>query len=284
MAVFKRSYRLQIQIGDVQKTYTEIEAEKYALQIEFNVYATTNATIPEAEITIFGLSLEDMQLLYSTNLQGNKLRDNAISLEAGYGGDLALLIKGSFYDVQPDFNTKGNKIILKVKSGVANNLKNNNVVTSLAGEIDFKEICNEVAKNNSLTLNYQVQEKKSLMDYSFIGTPFQQILNLRTYFKDVDINIDATKEMLNVLKKNESDKNEPYELSNQTGLIGIPEYTTTGIMVTSFLNTNLMPNKKIKLKNAKVTTMDGTYKIVDSRHQGGNRSLDWITRCTMIKV
>lgn len=284
MEVFKRSYILKIQVNDIVKTYQEKAMGEQSLKIEFNILSSANNVIPEAEITIYGLNNNDMSVLESANINGSKMRDNAISLEAGYYGNVALLVKGSFTQVQTDYNTLGNKVTMKVISGVANNLKNNKVATSLSGQVDFKQICEQVAINNNVTLFYNLEGKRLLNDYSFKGTPFQQMLDLRTYYNDVLINIDSVKEVLNVIKKEGRNDIEPYVLSNQTGLIGKPIMTSNGLEILSLLNTNFAPNRLLKLKNNNLNFYDGVYKIVEVRHFGSNQNNDWLSKILVTKV
>ena len=82
-----------------------------------------------------------------------------------------------------------------------------------------------------------------------MGTPFQQIENLRTFFDDIDIFVDGLKNVLNVLIKGNGDTINKVELSNlRLGLIGRPKAVSTGLQVTSFLNTNFYAGLRLNSK------------------------------------
>ena len=253
--VFKRSFRLSIEIDGVIKTYQELNFTDESLKIEFDIKMGVQGSMPSGTITIFGLNDKDMQYLSSCyNPSRGIFKPNFISLEVGYIDKMGLIVKGNIIEVDPNFNVLGNSITLKVMSGALNNLSKNNISTSLANDVDFRAICQDVAKNNNMSLNFDSKiSKRFLTDYSFNGTPFQQIENLRTYFNDIDIFVDGLKNVLNVLKRGNGDTINKVELSNLTGLLGKPRPTTTGLEVTSLLNTNFYAGSLVKLKNHKLT-------------------------------
>lgn len=286
MEVFKRSWRLKIQIGNVIKTYQELTYTDQSLKIEFDITMGMVGTFSDGTISISGLTDKDMQLIASGYVpyQG-VFKNNFVSLEVGYINSLGLILKGNIYDIDPNFSEIGNKITLKVMVSVMNNLGNNNVSSSLANKVNFEAVCKECAKNNGLTLNFDKSlSSKSLTDYSFNGTPYQQIENLRGYFGDVHIFIDGTKNVLNVLKKDGKGIGKSVILSNETGLIGKPKPTTQGLQVLSLLNTNFVAGGSVKLKNAVLTSFDGTYRIWELKHVGSNFGDTWLSQLTLQKV
>ena len=68
MALFKRCWRLSIQIDDVVKTYQELANDETSLKIDFNVDSSFNGTFSNGEITITGLTQRDIAFL-STKIQ-----------------------------------------------------------------------------------------------------------------------------------------------------------------------------------------------------------------------
>lgn len=285
MEIFKRSFRLKIQIGSNLKTYQELGFTDKSLKIEFDITMGVAGSMANGNITVFGLTDEDMEYLCSCYDPSRGIfKRNFVSLEVGYIDKLGLILKGNILEIDPNFNTLGNSINLKIMAGVGNNLSNNNISTSLANKVDFKTICNDCAKNNGMTLKFDSKiPKRFINDYSFNGTPFQQIENIRKYYDDVDIFVDGLKDVLNVLKKEGGDIVNKNELSNKTGLVGRPKPTNQGLQVISLLNTNFYAGGFIKLKNERLKSFDGNFRIWEVKHVGSNYGDNWISQLILQK-
>ncbi|HFJ2313380.1 TPA: hypothetical protein ACGTOP_001924 [Campylobacter coli] len=285
MAVFKRAWRLQIQIGDKIKTYQELNYDDTSLKIEFDVTNGIYGVFASGNITIYNLNLDDMQYLASCTNPYGRFKRNKISLEAGYVNSLGVILSGNIIEADADFTSPDNRITFKITGSIGNNLTNNSIQTSLNGAVDFKTICNECAKKNGLKLKYDNKLKKRfLQDFSFLGTPFQMIEQLRSYFDDLNIFIDETGSLLNVLLKEDGEEINKQVLSKDTGLIGKPKPTMLGVNVVSMLNINLRAGGHVKLKNERLTQFDGVYRIQELKHRGSNMSDDWISELTMQRV
>lgn len=282
---FKRSFRLKVQIGSTLKTYQEINFTDQSLKIEFDITMGVAGACANGTISIFGLTDKDMEYLCSCyNPTRGVFKPNFVSLEVGYLDKMGLILRGNILEIDPNFNVQGNSVSLKVMAGAGNNLANNNISTSLANKVDFKTVCADCAKNNGMSLKFDNNlPKRFLTDYSFNGTPFQQIEGLRKYYDDVDIFVDGLKDVLNVLKKEGGEVINKTELSNKTGLIGKPRPTTQGLEVISLLNTNFYSGGTVKLKNDKLTSFDGTYRIFEVKHFGSNYVESWFSKLILTK-
>lgn len=282
---FKRSFRLKIQIGNILKTYQELNYTDQSLKIDFDISIPITGTYPNGKITVYGLNNRDMETLASgyQPIRGI-LKQNFVQLEVGYINSLGLLYKGSIVELTPDFNTLGNSITFNLQTGTSNNLSNNNVSTSTSNTVNLKAIANEVAKNNGLSLNYDNDIKKTLDNYSFNGTPFQQIEELKRMFPDLSFFPDAIKDQLNVFKKVTKNVKNPTTLSSETGLVGKPNPTANGLVVTSLLNTNFKGGGFVNLKNEVLTTFDGIYRIFEINHRGSNYGNTWQSKLTLQRV
>lgn len=150
MAVFKRAWRLQIQIGDKIKTYQELNYDDTSLKIEFDVTNGIYGAFASGNITIYNLNLDDMQYLASCTNPYGRFKRNKISLEAGYVNSLGVILSGNIIEADADFTSPDNRITFKITGSIGNNLTNNSIQTSLNGAVDFKTICNECAKKMDL--------------------------------------------------------------------------------------------------------------------------------------
>lgn len=286
MAVFKRIYRLTIEINGVLKTFQELEYTDNSLKIDFDIQVSTTGAFSNGNITIYGLNRDDMQFLSTCyNPQNGRLKRNKITLEVGYYPNLSLIFKGNTLETEADFQSEDKKITFKIMGGAGNSLSKQKISTSLSGNVDFKTICNEVAKNNGLSLLYDSKIlKRVIADYSFLGSAYQQINNLRTFFNDLDIFINETGEQLKVLLKENGEILRTDELSNKTGLIGTPKPINKGLLVKSLLNVNFKAGQHIKLKNEYLTDFNGTYRIFSVTHRGSNKGEIWETELLLRRL
>lgn len=285
MEIFKRSWRLSVEIDGVIKTWQEIQPNDESLSIEFDISNAVFGVFAEGSITIKNLSSDDMTYLATSFSPINgKFKRNKVSLEAGYNGELGIILGGNIIGCEANFASVDKSVNLRVQGGIKNNLLKNNIQTSLAGNIDFKAVCNECAKKNDLTLRYDKEIKpKTLSDFSFNGSPFQMIERLRTYLPDLNIFISEDGKTLNVLKKEQGEKINEQELSCDTGLIGKIQPSERGYKIRSFLNTNFKAGGFVKIKNSYLKQFDGVYRILELKHRGANRGEAWDTELLAVK-
>ena len=276
MAVFKRVWRLQIEINGNIKTFQELDFNQKSLKIDFNIKNGIGGAFSNGDITIYNLNQNDMQFLSTCyNYSNGNFKRNKISLEAGYRDNFGVLINGNINEADANFESVDKSINLKITGGIQNNLTNNSIQTSLNGNIDFKIICEECAKKNGLSIDYGKDiGKRVITDFSFLGSPYQYIEKLREFFKDLDIFIDNIGASLKVQKKNSNSINRKV-LSRETGLIGKPKPTWIGCNVKSLLNPSLKAGGYIDLKNEVLKDFDGRYRINEINHKGSNMGDLW---------
>lgn len=276
MAVFKRVWRLQIEINGNIKTFQELDFNQKSLKIDFNIKNGIGGAFSNGDITIYNLNQNDMQFLSTCyNYSNGNFKRNKISLEAGYRDNFGVLINGNINEADANFESVDKSINLKITGGIQNNLTNNSIQTSLNGNIDFKIICEECAKKNGLSIDYGKDiGKRVITDFSFLGSPYQYIEKLREFFKDLDIFIDNIGASLKVQKKNSNSINRKV-LNNETGLIGKPKPTWIGCNVKSLLNPSLKAGGYIDLKNEVLKDFDGRYRINEINHKGSNMGDLW---------
>lgn len=270
--VYKRSWRLNIQIRNVIKTFQEITGEDVSLKIDFNVKTAMGGTFTEGNITISGLSTSDMAFL-STNFnpQTGFVRGSKACLEVGYNGNLTKILSGNIIQAEPNFQSPNQELNLKISSGAFNNL-NTRVSDSYANGATLKSIAEKTAKNNNVALEFGKNvANPQIRDYSFKGTPFQQIENLRKY-TGADITLENDK--LSIIAKDEG-AGRKIKIDETSGLIGTPKPTFTGAEVVCLLNPALRVGQYIALKTKKIPQLDGDYRVIELTHKGCNRGKIW---------
>lgn len=272
MAIFKRCLRLSLQVENLIKTYEENSINPLSLKVEFETEAGYNS-ISNGNIILYGLNDKDAAFL-STNYKNGAYINSLVTLEAGYNDIYSLILNGNIIETIPDFSNPDYSVKFKVISGVENNNVLKYTTTSIKRNATLFDIAKETANNNNLALDLDSTLKnKNIGDYTFQGTPFYQIENLRNYFnKDVLIYVENKKLVI----KNEAAKTQPIlKLNNKNGLIGTPRPTNLGCEVITLLNANLRLNDFIELESLKIPQLNGTYRIINIKHRGSNRGEAW---------
>ena len=285
MAIFKRSWRLKIEVENVIKEFKELENTDTSLKIDFDATSKTSKWA-EGNITIQNLNKDDLQYLAScARISGGAtFKHNKVSLEAGYGGDLAVILCGNISQVDVDFTSADRKCTLKVSGNFAQNALKNSVGLSMDGDIDFREICKEASALMKVKLVYDSNIKPILQKgYSFLGTPMRLLDDLRQSFKDYYLILSADGNTLSVKPKENATILKKDVISEETGMIGMPKPTQYGLTITSLLNSALKAGDFVEVQSKKITAFNGTYFIYELKHKGSNMNNEWISTLDLRK-
>ena len=280
MALFKRAWRLSVQIGETMKTYQELNSIDESLKINFSAKSSLEGEFSEGDITISGLKISDTAFLGTNyDAETGELRESVLKLEVGYPNAISEILQGTITEATPNFNSPNNEINLKIKSGAFNNI-DFSVCDSYNGGQNFKSLCEKVAQNNKVALDFKTNENPIIYDYSFVGTPFQQIENLRKYVKS---NITLQNAKLCVYSAEQS-SNTKINIDYTNGLIGSPKPNPLGCEIECLLNPALQVGQFVGLKTQKIPQLDGDYRIIELVHSGSNRGSDWKSKLTLTKA
>ena len=285
MAIFKRTWRLKIEVENVIKEFKELENTDTSLKIDFDATSKTSKWA-EGNITIQNLNKDDLQYLAScARISGGAtFKHNKVSLEAGYGGDLAVILCGNISQVDVDFTSADRKCTLKVSGNFAQNALKNSVGISMDGDIDFREICKEASALMKVKLVYDSNIKPILQKgYSFLGTPMRLLDDLRQSFKDYYLILSADGNTLSVKPKENATILKKDVISEDTGMIGMPKPTQYGLTITSLLNSALKAGDFVEVQSKKITAFNGTYFIYELKHKGSNMNNEWISTLDLRK-
>ncbi len=288
MAIFRRSWRVTIELKDRYKVFSELATKDMSLKIDFDVINKMGSNSwSEGTITLQNLKRDDIYYLASSVMLGQgrtEIVKNAIKLEAGYNGDLAIIGNGNIWGVEADFTSPDNKINITFKGGLSDNFINAGAAISLKGDVDLKDICKELTTMQKLQLQYDDSIKPLLSKgFSFVGTPLQLLKQLQTSFKDLYFYIGADNKILYVKPRSGGTIKNPQVFSEETGLQGTPKPTQYGLMAISVLNPALKAGEWITLNSKRVTQYNGNYFIREIKHKGGNQSNEWASVLDLTK-
>lgn len=278
--MFGRIVDLDIQIKDKIKTYHNLQGDKN-IKIEFNITKSINASGGEAVISIWGLIPDDIAFLSTNYIKSTStLNQSLISLFGGYKENKTLLFNGNIVNALPNLTNQDYNIELKAINAISNSQNSSPISIKNAS---LKSVCQRIANELNLILKYDDSIVKNLGDYSYFGTAFAQILNLRSYYPN-EINIFINDNFLVVQKQSFLEKGKIILINSKTGLIGTPVPTSTGCKIKTLLNPSLQVGNIIKLESKKIPQLNGLYKILELKHNGSNRGDVWQSEITTIGV
>lgn len=279
MAYFDRFVEISFNIQNKLKTFKT--SDGLNLQVDFIVEKSVEGTPPQGEITIAGLTQGDISYISTAFDPASKqIKDCIVSLKVGRGDSGSLLIEGNIISSVPNMETANYSIKLQVMGRALQNLQNN-VVSFSKKDASLKEVCENVAKNNALQLDFQLEGDTKIGTYAYSGSPLYQILSTRELVKDAEIFISGDK--LKVLDKKRGEV-KIIEVSAEEGLIGNPTPTNIGCNLTTYLNPLFEVGGSVKLTSRKFPQLNGNYKINRAKHEGGNRSPNWQTKLELRSI
>lgn len=280
MNFFNRCWQFKIKIeNQPAKIYQKLSPTDTELKINFKCEAVQNANAPSGALTIMGLPLKDITYLATNYHPGSgKLKTAEVELQAGYDGNLSILVIGNVYQVTPDFTTADYSISMKVINGLQSNQMNAFASVSLRGNATLRDILANLASKNDLVLEIDPAiSNRTLYDYSFQGLPSVQLDNLRASFKDIDINIQGKKL---IVKSKETPSVVKYKLTSKSGLLHNPVPSPVGCNLTTYLLPTLHVGDIIELDTIKLYQLNGLYKIIKLSHSGDSRGNEWFSNLT----
>lgn len=273
MPLFKRCYRLSIDIGTIRKTYQELQGNDTSLKIDFDIDMSANGSFSKGNITIIGLPQDDIALLATNRNKDGTLKPSKVSLEVGYPNILGQILQGNIIEAEANFTAPDQSIRLGVMSAYESG--QTQATASLSKNATFKDIAQAVASANKLTLKYDSSiPNKVIGDYAFKGTPYQQVQRLREYMPN-DVDISIKNNTLEVKNKNAPAGAKKIKIDSDSGLIGDPAPTLQGCNIRTLLNPALSVNDYIELKSARIPQLNGLYRIIELKHRGTNRGDLW---------
>ena len=240
--------------------------------------------LPEAEVSIKGLSLETMELLTSLTFLKNTRQNNILVIEAGYTeGTIAQIFKGEISKATADFNNAPEvEFTLNAKSGSFPSVIPQSPI-SVQGQQPAAEIIEQLAKQ----IGYNVETNgitTSISNTYIQGSPIQKIKNIANAI-NADMLIDDN--TIVILPRDKARKNSfTPVLSAENGLIGYPTLTDDGIQVVCFFNPGVQIGACIKIDTI-VPKAKGTWKVTEVNHElevNSSQSAMWRTGFSAVYV
>ena len=140
------------------------------------------------------------------------------------------------------------------------NIANMGNITSFSSPTNssLKSICQQVASNNGLTLQFQAKSNPSINNYHFTGAVANQIKSLNSL---ANINAYQDGQELIVTDAQTARSVAPVEINKHTGMVGIPEVTETGVRVRMLILNELKVGAQIIIDSDVNPAANGAYII-----------------------
>lgn len=277
---WNREVNLTITLNGVIKKYDN------NIRIDFQIQKSTGGLGESANITIFGLNLDDIDFLaksisYDMNPAGQMRANSLIQLEAGYINNKNIIFIGNMTEALPNVDSATYSIQIKAIS-----CYNAKIIGSYSNislqNATLQSVCDTIAKGLGYSLDF-LATNKNIGDYSYYGDPISQLLDFRkAYGKELEIYTDN--KILYVVDVNKSNNTPIVNISGDSGMIGSPQPMFKGVVVKTLLMPSLSLGGKFSLQSEKLPSLNGIYQIQTLKHKGSNKSDEYISEIEGILI
>ena len=275
---FDRQYRLSA--GKAGSTGFEIGGGKRPLHVSFSVEKADTNSQNTAKVTIWNLSDEHLAEL-SKN-------DCVVVLHAGYGNTRPLIFTGvvTFATTKADGADRSTEIEL-VDNRIE--VRDTYVSVSYAGAVNCKTLIQDTADQMGVTVSfsYNAEFKDIPNGYSYVG-PARNVLTKACETSGLTWSINNG--VLQVKKPGDTMSREVYELSAETGLLGLPERVqisnedkgySYGWDVEYLMNAAIGLGDYVYLNSKMVK---GYFRVYSVRIEGDNMEGSWSCTARLLEV
>jgi hypothetical protein len=252
-----RLVRVSLQINGQLKTYGgDVDGAERPLHISSTGCKFGNALQNEAEIVVSNLTKSDRDYLLTECSPFNQNRTPKLAiLEAGRASTgLTQIYKGNIVSCAPS-QPPDIALTFKCQTGAFN--KGKIVASAQAGSVSLSQIARQVASDTDTTLQFEADDK-NIANYAFTGGALKQVGKIGDAGQvDAFIDDDA------LIVKNYGRPLSGVErvLSEQSGMIGIPEITEHGVKVTYLLDNQSKLGGALKIQSEIYPALNGSYTI-----------------------
>ena len=223
----------------------------------------------ECNITIANLDKPTRDFLLTEGSPYNKIRTSKrskIIVEAGRESfGYFVLYRGDIVSVglsqPPD-------ITVSIRALTANFFKGSIVSNTNKPNTPLSQIAQQVADDMGLSLQFNVAIDKMISNWNYTGAAEKQIQKLY-YLGDYDAYIEDDRLVVNDRKS--TLPGSIRKLSQETGLLGIPEFIDNGVRVRFFVDNYTRVGSLLRLESEIYPSTNGDYKIVKLAFDVSNR-------------
>lgn len=300
---WKRNCKLTIQVDQNEAKALDLSEFK----ITFQVSQATNEQPKATEIYIYNLSAKTMNLLAGVDSQ--KINTQVI-LECGYGSELSVVFKGRVFQYRRgrDNPTDTWLCVLAISGDAVQNdaLINQSVPAGTSKNEVGNLLVAETNKYGLITGEVaDISEQQYPRGRVFFGSLHDSI---QQFGKENNIDFDYADDVISSINKLGHSVEPVQVLTPKTGLVGLPQLTSEGLIIKCLLNPKLKRKGRVQVdmsnlqtesydisysgegkdqvfKNPKgIEAAKGMFVIQAIEHSGDTRGDEWYTTlvCTAI--
>lgn len=244
-----RLLRISIEINGQLKSYEDL-----AMTATGTKYANANQNECEVKITNLDKATRDY-LLTETSPFNKKKGRKILRVEAGrVSTGYSLVFQG---DVTNAVGAQPPDIMLTLKAAAGDYSKGDIIARSQPGVVPLRNIAANIAQDLGLSLNFQASPKQ-ISNYTFTGAALKQVEQLGTMGR---VNAYIDDGALIVKNFNVPLQNRVREVNIDTGMIGIPEFTDTGIKVKMLFDNQTILGGALRVRSTLNPAANGVYTV-----------------------
>lgn len=259
---FGRAYKLYIQVGGKQYSFTE-------LRIDFKAVKSIDGKFSnELDLSLYNITKEKQTAIQRTPAQDYKIMP--IELHLGYKDNIALAFKGGISEAYTE--KVGANFITKIKAFESENVNTEWQFISESTS-DSKSAIDVLISKGLGVGSDTVTDKipKTIRPIVAIGS----VSDLINIYKGIDNDYFIDNGKVNIIPKNEAKTEYVVEVSNDTGLMSTPKNSDDLILVNTAINPSIRIAGKINLKSIYNKSINGVYKVQTIIYVGSNWTNDW---------
>lgn len=288
MSQFDRIAKVSVDLRSQDFTHYIGRIDIENLRIAFNINKNLGWSTNKGTVQVYNLS--------GTKRAAIKDYGDQVSLFAGYyySSGLSLLYLGDTTSVTHIFDQP--EIISNLVSGDGERILNQKLIqVSYAAHADVKDVLRGIASQmgftNELSLN-DLEDLQYINKFVFDGIG-KDALDKVTAYLDATWSVQNGK--LEILKNNSGNKRPPVVISEDTGMIGVPQRYTSkrmdlyrsgprqGYKVRTLLRPDIIPGDNVRLISSKIKVNEIGY-VYSVTHVGDTHGNDWYSDFELIRV
>lgn len=239
------------------------------LNIRFSVRQVCYAFGSQAQISIFNLSMQDVNYLTLFSPFFSSKKRNTVKISAGYDNNIQPIFEGDVWQALPTKN--GADIVLNIKAvkGLFGGKRiTSKVIKSSIKQIPLHDVCQQVSTWLGLPLNYLASSNKTLDTFVLTGNVTDAIRKINNVGGVVAFVED---DQLKVIDSKNPKGTGTRLVSEDTGMVGIPAIDHFGATVKIFMDNTVKLGDKIQLKSKLIPSANGDYFVYCIQHDGALR-------------
>lgn len=244
-----RLLRISVEINGQLKSYEDLDMTASGTK-----FANANQNECEVKITNLDKATRDYLLTETSPFNKNKTR-KILRVEAGrVSTGYSLVFQG---DITNAVGAQPPDITLTLKAATGDFAKGQIVSRSQAGVVPLRNVAARVAQDLGLSLTFQATPKQ-VSNYSFTGSAAKQVGQIGQLAR---VNAYVDDAALVVKDWNAPLADRVREVNLDTGMIGIPEFTETGIKVKLLFDNQTVLGGALRVTSRLNPAANGLYTV-----------------------